>query len=380
MPSKVTLVEEVKAALNEKFEEEFDPMKEKLDENSAKLEENTKKIDKLAEKDFNVEELVKDWKDAFGAKLKELAAGKIGNKDVSGWTGIEISSKALETTASFSGLIPEQWLRQVFQIPYDHGAFLASGPRFVPMSEVTNYALIGNRPAFTWKSQGAGEGLEAGGTHLDTTKSSTAREGAIATVILSNESLRMTNISLTDFFTEEIRRAWAKESDIQSLTANAVPFTGLKNLVGINQVQFEAGQTEFKHISRDYLLGCPQALKSSVIGSAGFFMSNNMKYYIHRKLVDENKRPLLDLTSNTLLGFPVWMSDELPAESDSAADTDLLYFGSTKIGALYSVEGVRIAMSEHAAFAEDNVVLRATVDCVLKHILPTAFVKMTTHA
>lgn len=362
---------ELKTTINDSFKETLDPLQKGVEDNKTKVEdlaaqilESNKKIDKLSEMDFTGAgaKNENDFKEVMGKALHELITGK---------------KAAPVVVSDMGGLISESWLNEVFYIPYDYGAFLKSNPRTAPIDEIVNLATEASRPTLTWQSQGSGEGVEAGETYGATTGSTMTRDTVIATIPISRQAVKYSNIALVNYFTQVLREEWAGEIDEQAFNANSTPFIGLLN-TAVHQVRLDTTKVKFSDIERKYLIRAIHSCKGAVIGSGGWFCSNSVLGTVHENCVSTQGVPLWDYQRNTLMGFPVWLSEQLPEMTDEANNTDFMIFGSTRIGCVYAVAGFEVAVSEHAEFAKGNIVLRVMVDCSMVHILPKAYCKITT--
>ena len=345
--------------LNESLAEKFDPLNTRMGEMEKKVE----AMDKITEPIITKGD-PDNWKEAFGKSLHDLITGE----------------KTVVTISDVAGTVPETWIREVFNIPCDYGAFLQSGPRIVPIAEIVNLAKkhATTNVGLTWKSQGSGEGIEEGVTEGKTTKVPLQRDRLIANVPISNESKTYSYVTLVNYFTDRLREEWNGELDNQALNGNTDPFVGILNTAGISQVQFDATKTEFSDIKRKYLIRAMGQCAASVRGTAGWFVHNSVLHTVHEYCVDTNGRPLFNYETNKLMGYPVWATDKMG--STSGAGTDMMIFGSTRIGMAYATSGFSVALSEHAEFKKDNLVLRTTGDVALGVILEKAFCKITTAA
>ena len=395
-----TLLEEVKTAVNSNMEKLLNPVvqeqaeakkareetKKMLEdmkkENEEKLKGYDEKISALSEVNFNIKsqpffnpDLA--WKDAAGGALHKLLNKEISTLIVDDKDGI-MDSKGV-TLASLGGAVPQQWVPEVFRIAPDSGAFLRSNPRIVPIAETTNLAKENARPSITWKSAGGGEGAAAGDTSGTTSAATNSRDRIIATIKLSNESLTYSNIKLLNYFTEVLREQVNLELDKQAYIASAAPFTGVFNAVGVTQYQLAAGKISFADIDWKDIRKIRRKVKGSVLGSSNWISSNTVLGLLE-VIKDENNRPIYDQVTDKLANHSVLLTEEMPEDTDDAANTDFLIFGSGSKGHVLGTGGFQVAMSEHVDFLNDNIALRVTMDVAMLVILPAAYVKVTTAA
>lgn len=367
------LVKTINESLDTKFDEftkgDLDPIKKQTDETKEKVDEMAKKIEGFEkERETRIgkttEENLVHFKQVLGEELKKLYRGE----------------KTVVTLSDIPGTIPEAWINEVFYIPDDYGAFLASGPRTGPMAEVVNMAKkhASTNVSLTWKSQGSGEGVETGVTEGATTGVNVSPDRLIATVPLSNESQKYSALKLVGYFSQRLREEYNGELDNQFFNGNTNPFVGLAYASGVNTVTFEEGETSFANIDRKYLIRAIHSVSSKAYGSSKFFFNNSVLGTIQENLVDNNNRPIFNYDRNSLLGFNALKSDKL--NSTDGPDKVVGYFGSSKIGVVYAIDGIEFAVSPHAEFSKDNVVLRCTADVIIYIVLPAAFCVIKTAA
>jgi len=386
-----SVLTEVKDAINTNMEKLINPViadnkenKKTIEELKAEQAEKFKlydeKIDTLSEMNFNIKSqpsLSPDlaWKDAAGGALKKLLNKEIGNLVVDDNDGL-MDSKGV-TLSSLGGAVPQQWVPEVFRIAPDSGAFLRSNPRIVPIAETVNLSKENARPSITWKSVGSGESAEAGDTSGTTSAATNSRDRIIATIKLSNESLAYSNIKLLNYFTEVLREQVNLELDKQAYVASTTPFIGVFNAVGVTQYQLGAGKTSFADIDWKDIRKIRRKVKGSVLGTCNWISSNTVLGLLEI-IKDENNRPIYDQVTDKLSNHPVLLTEEMPEDTDDAADTDFMIFGSGSKGHVLGTGGFQVAASEHADFANDNIILRVTMDVAMLVILPAAYVKITT--
>lgn len=346
--------------VNDALDEKLSPVGERLNEIEKKMAAQDKKIEPMIIKGQGDDA----WKETFGKELKDIMTGQ----------------KTVVTLSDLEGAVPETWVAEVFRIPCDYGAFLQSNPRPTPMAEAIHIAKkhASTNVSLTWTSQGSGEGIEERVTEGKTGEVTGDRDTLIASVPLSRQSVRYSNVQLVNYFTDRLREEWNGELDDQAINGNTNPFVGILNTSGVHQVVFDTGQNEFKYIARKYIIRAVHKVNSSVLGSAGWFIHNAQLGTIHEYVVDANNRPLFDYQRNMLMGFPVWVTEKAP--NTDGASKDMMVFGSPRIGMVYATEGFEVAVSEHAEFKKNNIVLRVTVDVIIAVVLEKAFCKITTHS
>lgn len=359
------------------FREMLNAQKEAQEAKNAEVE---KQIKAVSEVNLNIQQKATlggslAWKDAAGEALHKLLNGEIKTLVADERKGL-LNSKGV-VLSNLAGSVVEQWIPEVFRIGDDVGAFLRSNPRIVPIAETTNMAVAATEPSVTWKSQGSGEGAEKGDTSGTTTKATASRDRLIATIKMSNESLSYSNIQLVNYFTELLREKVSAELDKQAYTANGTPFTGVFKDSGVTQYQLGAGKIKFSDIDWTDIRKIRRKVKSSVLGTCVWILSNTVCGLIET-IEDENHRPIYDQVTDKIALHPVLITDEMPADTDSAANTDFMIFGSGRMGHVLGTGGFQVAVSEHVDFLNDNIALRVTMDAAMDIILGGAYVKVTT--
>jgi len=360
------LIKEINTSLEGKFGQLA--TKKEVEDTSTKIDELQKKMESIEKENesrmANVES--KDWKAVLGKEFNALISGQ----------------KTVITLSDLPGTIQTVVIPQIFYVPEDYGAFLQANPLVLPMANAIDMARQhgSTKVSLTWKSAGSGEGIEEGVTEEATVKHSVSRERLIANVPLSNESLKYPTVDMTNYIITRLREEWAKELDKQVFTGNSNPFVGLANTSGLNVVTFDSGKTNFSDIDRKYLVRAIHAVSAKVVGSSFWYMSNSNLGVVHENLVTTTGMPIYDYQTGSLLGYKVLKTDALPLVSDSGADKIFGYFGSSRIGIAYAIDGVSFDISREAEFKKDNTVIRVTADCVLYVILPEAFCVIKTAA
>lgn len=132
-----------------------------------------------------------------------------------------------------------------------------------------------------------------------------------------------------------IAEEFARAEDTQVLTGDGTVFTGVLSDTNVNVVTMATGDTAFVNVSSDYLIDLTRAVavKYKSNYAPRFYLSQDIIAHIE-KLKDSEGQPLYRTLNEagkaTLLGYPVELTDVMPAAADDAASTKFIAFGDLK--------------------------------------------------
>jgi len=219
---------------------------------------------------------------------------------------------------------------------------------------------------------------------------------------MSNELLADANVDVVNLLAELFAEAIAGEADDQGLTGTGSPFTGILGDAGVNVVTAAGGADTFSEAATpDYCRDLITEVKPWALQGAGFIMHRSVWAHIQKQKSSTGgdyfasaANPVLNganqsfptAQAGVLWGYPVYLSDKMPAMSETAISTKFIIFGNLK----HLYWGVRqelaVAISEHATIGSDNLFeqnmsgVRVTTRHAIAVGLPKAFAVLKTAA
>lgn len=222
---------------------------------------------------------------------------------------------------------------------------------------------------------------------------------------VSNELLQDSAVDLADWLLAMAGEAQANMIDKQGFNGTGAPFVGVLNNDDVTTFTLGSGSTSFSDFD-------PVADASDVVGNLNESMLPGAAWYMHRTVwakirgkKDSNGQPLLTfggqpsmavLQQNPtgggvrpmgeMMGFPVFTTDHLPANSDSAVSTKYIIFGNFGASAFGRRENLRVAQHQSGTFDgkeislanQTGLIYRARHAFVIN--LPSAYVVVQTAA
>ena len=219
---------------------------------------------------------------------------------------------------------------------------------------------------------------------------------------IGNGMFKNANQSVADFLMALVAEGLEYQLENQAFIGTGAPFVGLFQDSTVNVTTLSSGQTSFASATIDDLLDMPASLKPAALVDAGYFMHRTV-WNMFRKKKDGDNRYLIDSNMSTLVqsalnpnpairpagyidGYPVYLSEVLPALSASAISTKFVVFGSLK-NLLFGDGGeMTISKSDSATvdgvnvFAANQSAIRVTHDHALVVGLGAGFNVMKTAA
>ena len=179
-------------------------------------------------------------------------------------------------------------------------------------------------------------------------------------------------------------RAIAQEEDHQGFMGTGAgndPFKGVMYETGTQLVLMNAGRTSFAQISYDDLVAMQSAMPRPLLDGARYWMHRSIYNQI-RVLRDTLGRPLFSdvnsLGPTQLAGYPLEISENMPALADSGPGKPLLFFGNLQNAYLGIRKEVEIARSDHSLFGKLQSALRVHERVCVKIAQPKGFVILQT--
>ena len=196
-----------------------------------------------------------------------------------------------------------------------------------------------------------------------------------AIVVISDELLEDSAVDLTAYLAQRLGDAIIAEEDSQFFAGVGAPWTGILNHPNCTPVVMGAGKT-LKDVSPNDMANMIFAIKKGYRGGAKFYVSSDTLLYLLKYRSDAVAEgdqkgsflvgdPLQGIPLQ-LWGYPLIVSDVLPAEADAdEPDVPFAFFGNlSKTGVYGDKQGIRIKILSEASLedSEGNTVNLAQAD------------------
>lgn len=224
----------------------------------------------------------------------------------------------------------------------------------------------------------------------------------VGLTVTSNELLADANISVVDLLAELFAEALAGFEDEQGLTGTGAPFTGILGDAGVAVQDMAATNTAFSDVTLDDLRDMIAQIKPLALNGASFTMHRSI-WAIVQKLKDNDAgyhisaaNPVLNPGSTggavggvvvgTIWGYPVWLSEKMPALAASAISTKFIAFGNYNHIWFGDRQNITMDISNSASvganntFEQNQSAVRVTERIAIAIGLPDAFSVLKTAA
>jgi len=223
--------------------------------------------------------------------------------------------------------------------------------------------------------------------------------------VLGNDVLADASVSLADWLLALGGEALANMIDKQAFAGTGAPFVGILNHSGVTVYNMPTGETAFSDFkviddSSDVIAN----LEESVLPGSAFYMNRTVwaKLRVQKDTAGNYLLPQAGAVSAAVLannptgggvkpageimGFPVFTTRHLPANSASAVSTKFMVFGNLSALAYGDKGQLRVAQHDSGSFGGKEIALADQRGLVYKHrhalvaALPSAFVAVETAA
>jgi HK97 family phage major capsid protein len=296
--------------------------------------------------------------------------------------------------------VPEEFASEVNRIVEDFG-LVRKLSRKIPMNSDTM-----NIPRLS-----ASVGVTFPGENTAGTESQPVWENvqllaktAVGLTVASNELLADANVSVVDLLAELFAEALAGTEDAQGLVGTGAPFTGIANIAGVNELVMSAGKDTYAEATGDDYRDLIAKVKPWSLQGSAFFMHRTVWAEV-QKLKDGGTGAYIASALNpvfspisgaqgasynamivgTIWGYPVYLSDKLPATSDVSqsgkvfalfGNLNHLYFGDRATMSLSISDSATVGTNN--AFEMNQSAVRVTERFALAVGLPGAFARLKT--
>lgn len=357
------------------------------------------------EKAFEEKGLNKVEKKIFGsAKEVEGLEGKaktarfikaVYNRDKE--TAQAIVGKAMSEGTDTAGghLVPEEFRAEIVRLAEDFGV-VRKQSRIVPMKrETLKLPKVTASVTVYWPGE-ATAGTESQPTLGLVTLTAKTLVGLTP---VTNELLEDADVDVVDLLVELFAEAIAGEEDKQGLTGSGSPFTGVLAVSGVNTLTLASGSTTFSSFTADDLRDMISNVKALALAGSAFYMHRTI-FGVVQKLRDDIGNYIVtqpntmisgDASKGTgvagyIWGYPVYLSEKMPALSATAVSTKFIIFGNLKFVYFGDRKQMTIAISEDATIGDANMfennmsAVRVTERIAIEVALPSAFSVLKTAA
>lgn len=370
---------------------------------NAKLEEKMKElnIDKIDRKYGMIPMLnMEDEKAALRLTKKQRIADFVKAvffQDAAKLMEMGCAKAMTNQTGSAAGFtVPEEFLAEVARIAEDFGYIRKFARKITMKRDVLDAAALGTSVTTYWPGE-ANAGTESNPIF---TQPELEAKTLVGISTASNELLADTGIDLVDFLMTIFGEAMAGEEDNQGFTGTGAPFTGALTDANVTIVNMASTNTAFSNVTLDNLIDLQANVKSSVLPSSAYFMHRTVWAYV-KKLTESsqhilsfanpqvlaNQGPGLLAPAGYIQGYPVYLSDKMPASSASAVSTKFILFGSLPMGMMFGDrQSVEMQIAKEAVvnsvsmFERNLSAIRLTERIGIVIAQPTALVVLKTAA
>lgn len=323
----------------------------------------------------------------------------IYQKDMGTLVALKAMTEGTDSAGGF--LVPEEWAAELNRIVEDFGLVPKLSTRYRMTSDTMHIPRLSASVTVSYPGEAT-----AGTASQPTLESVTLLAKTVMGITpMSNELLADANVNLVDQLTMLYGEAIAGEADKQGLTGTGSPFTGILGDAGVNVVDAASTQDTYAEAATaDNCRDLIAQIKPWALQGAAFIMHRTVWATIQKTKASTGgdyfasaANPILSgtagqgfpaATAGTLWGYPVYLSDKMPATSDggSQASKKFIIFGNLK-HVFWGLRGeITVDVSREATVGSDNLFAAnmSAVRVIQRHAvavgLPLAFAVLKTSA
>jgi len=307
------------------------------------------------------------------------------------------SSKAMgELTGANGGfLVPEELIAEIWRIQGLQGIVRAQARIVNMVREQMHINRIGTNVTSYW----------AGHTVSMTESSPTIERITLQAELLTGltmfetELLQDESAGLVTELTQLFAEVMSTEEDNQAFNGVGAPFIGIFNDADVTVVGMTTADNTFEELEPDDLRKLLYNISSKALKGAAFYMSPYAWHIIQTLLQDSQymttfANPVFSKgawtpdqitdSAGTIWGYPVFLSDQLPGASDTAASTKWIVFGNMKYFVIGDRTGTEAKVSEDgyvsgtSLFETNQSAIRITRRVAMSVGIPEAFAVLKT--
>lgn len=297
-------------------------------------------------------------------------------------------------------LVPEEFHAEVMRISEDFGLVSRFAQMFPMSTDTMNIPVEASSVTVYWNDEAA----EVTDSEPSLNNAQLIAKNLTGITVASNQLLADAKVSVTEYLMTLFAEAMAGAIDDQAFNGTGSPFLGILNDPNVASVTMGGGQTTFSSVKLGDLRDLISQVKVSCLPTSAFYMHRTVWGAVQK--IQENSQTIAAIQNQLLnvsvagadaagggrpagylWGYPVYLSDKLPATSATAISTNYIVFGSLKKGLFYGDrEQTSMAVSQHASiggksmFGSNQSAVRMTQRVAVKIGLPSALVKLKTAA
>jgi HK97 family phage major capsid protein len=309
--------------------------------------------------------------------------------------------KAMNETTGSAGafLVPEEFRAEVYRIVEDFGLVAKYATKFPMGSDTMNVPTLASSVTVSYP----GEATAGTASQPVLAQVQLLAKTAVGLTVMSNELLADANVSVVDLLATLFAEAIAGEIDDQGLTGSGSPFTGILANTSVNTVTMASGKDTFSEATLEDYRDLITQIKPFALQGAGYIMHRTVWAVIQKlrtggtdsgdffgastnAVIVGNAQGFPSAQAGFLWGYPVFLSDKMPAIADTAVSTKFVIFGNLKhmfYGDRGSME-VKVStdgtVNSVSLFETNQSAVRVIVRHAIAVGLPTAFAVLKTAA
>lgn len=292
-------------------------------------------------------------------------------RDINALVSMKAMSEGIDSDGGF--LVPEEMATDLTRIAENVGLIRKLSRRIPMTRETMNLPILGNAATVTWD----GEGNSGSDTAPTFANVKLHAKKATGLAPITNELLEDANIEVTSMLMELFGEALATAEDTQGLVGTGSPFTGILQNTGVNVTTMGSTKTAFTDVTLANLRDMVSQIKMTALPGSVWVMSPTV-FGTVQKIQENNQsivtfqNPIVPNTINGGLlvpagyiwGYPVYVSEVMPAVSATAVSTKFIIFGNFRYFFFGDRKSMAFDLSPHAtvgsinAFASNQSIVR----------------------
>jgi HK97 family phage major capsid protein len=255
------------------------------------------------------------------------------------------SFKAMNETTGSAGafLVPEEFRAEVYRIVEDFGLVAKYATKLSMGTDTLNVPTLASSVSISYP----GEATAGTASQPVLAQVQLLAKTIVGLTVMSNELLADANVSVVDLLATLFAEAIAGEIDAQGLAGTGSPFTGILANTSVNTVTLAATKTTFVSATLEDYRDLITQIKPWALQGAGYVMHRTVWANVQKlRTGGTNSGDFFGASTNAVIvgqaqgypsaqagflwGYPVFLSDKMPAVSATAISTKFVAFGNLK--------------------------------------------------
>jgi HK97 family phage major capsid protein len=255
------------------------------------------------------------------------------------------SFKAMNETTGSAGafLVPEEFRAEVYRIVEDFGLVAKYATKLSMGTDTLNVPTLASSVSISYP----GEATAGTASQPVLAQVQLLAKTIVGLTVMSNELLADANVSVVDLLATLFAEAIAGEIDAQGLAGTGSPFTGILANTSVNTVTLAGGKTTFVSATLEDYRDLITQIKPWALQGAGYVMHRTVWANVQKlRTGGTNSGDFFGASTNAVIvgqaqgypsaqagflwGYPVFLSDKMPAVADTAISTKFVAFGNLK--------------------------------------------------